>query len=84
MSQAKTYSTNIRFDDLSDAALIQMRQLINYRVLPWSVTTYWRKCRSGEFPRPTKISAGITAWRVGDIRKYLADVSNREFSNENA
>ena len=63
--------TRTSFDDLPDAALIQIRQLINYNVLPYSATTIWRKHRSGEFPSPIKISTGITAWRVGDIRKYL-------------
>ena len=74
----------ILFDDLPDAALIQIRQLLHFDVVPFSGTTIWRKCRSNEFPKPIKVSKGITAWRVGDIRKYLADVSNRKFGNENA
>ena len=63
----------VNFDDLPDVAVIQIRPLINYRVLPYSATTIWRKCRSGEFPSPIKISPGITAFRVGDIRQWLAD-----------
>ena len=62
---------NICFDDLPDVAFIQIRPLIHYRVLPYSATTIWRKSRSGEFPSPIKVSSGITAWRVGDIRAYL-------------
>ena len=62
------------FDDLPDLALIQIRPLINYGVLPYSATTIWRKCKQGEFPQPVKLSAGITAWRVGDIRNYLLAV----------
>ena len=65
--------THTRFDDLPDMAMIQIRPLINYKVLPYSATTIWRKCRSGEFPAPIKISPGITAFRVGDIRQWLAD-----------
>jgi prophage regulatory protein len=61
----------MRFDDLPDAAMIQIRPLIDFKVVPYSATTIWRKCRSGEFPSPIKISSGITAWRVRDIRKYL-------------
>jgi predicted DNA-binding transcriptional regulator AlpA len=64
------------FDDLPDLAMIQLRQLLNYGVIPFSAATIWRKCRSGEFPTPIKISAGITAWRVGDIRQYLEAVCN--------
>ena len=66
----KTF-TNTTFDELPDAAMIQIRPLIHYRVLPYSATTIWRKSRSGEFPSPIKVSSGITAWRVGDIRAYL-------------
>lgn len=66
-----------QFDDLPDVALIQVRPLVNYGVLPYSATTIWRKCRNGEFPLPIKVSPGITAWRVGDIRKYLEKLGAR-------
>jgi predicted DNA-binding transcriptional regulator AlpA len=65
------------FDALPDVALIQLRPLMNFKVVPYSATTIWRKCRSGEFPSPIKVSTGITAWRVGDIRAYLEKVANR-------
>ena len=64
---------NIAFDDLPDVAFIQIRPLVNYKVLPYSATTIWRKSRTGEFPSPIKISLGITAWRVGEIRQWLRD-----------
>lgn len=67
----------MNFDDLPDVALIQLRLLLLYRILPYSATTIWRKCRSGEFPCPIKVSAGITAWRVGDIRRYLSTVGKQ-------
>jgi len=66
------------FDDLPDMALIQLRPLMNFKVVPYSATTIWRKCRCGEFPAPIKVSKGITAWRVGDIRKYLSDIGNQK------
>lgn len=65
---------NAIFDDLPDVALIQIRPLMNFKVIPYSATTIWRKCQSGEFPSPIKVSPGITAWRVGDIRNYLNSV----------
>ena len=71
MSLAKP---SITFDALPDVALIQIRPLMNYKVVPYSATTIWRKCRKGEFPAPIKVSTGITAWRVGDIRAYLKSV----------
>lgn len=68
---------NVLFNDLPDLALIQIRGLIDYKVVPFSATTIWRLVKKGEFPAPIKISDGITAWRVGDIRKYLVDIGNR-------
>lgn len=65
----------ISFDDLPDVAFIQIRPLVNLKVLPYSATTIWRKSRNGEFPSPIKVSRGITAWRVGDIRAYLEGLS---------
>ena len=67
--------TPTSFDDLPDMALIQLRPLMNFKVVPYSATTIWRKCRAGEFPSPIKVSAGITAWRVGDIREYLVSIA---------
>jgi predicted DNA-binding transcriptional regulator AlpA len=71
MNRFKAITT---FNDLPDMAMIQVRPLVNFKVLPYSATTIWRKCRKGEFPAPIKMSTGITAWRVGDIRKYLETV----------
>jgi predicted DNA-binding transcriptional regulator AlpA len=63
------------FDDLPDAALIQIRQLVNYKLLPYSATTYWRKHRNGEFPSPIKLSEGISAFKVGEIRAHINAIS---------
>ena len=70
-------SPHTSFDALPDTALIQIRPLLHYKVLPYSATTIWRKCRSGEFPNPIKVSKGVTALRVGDIGKYLVTVGNK-------
>jgi len=67
----------ISFDNLPDVALIQLRPLLQYKVIPYSATTVWRLCRTGKFPRPIKVSPGITAWRVADIRKYLEQVGSK-------
>lgn len=31
----------------------------------------WRLVKSGKFPRPTKLSVGVTVWRWGDVRLWL-------------
>jgi prophage regulatory protein len=79
------------FDQTPDSAYLRERQLIGDKsdpsypkLLPVSRATLWRMVKESRFPAPHKLGPNTTAWRVGDIRKYLADVSNREFSNENA
>jgi len=67
----------IPFDDLSNEAWIQTRTFIEYQVVPYSATTIWRLEKSGEFPRAIKISSGITARNVGEIRKYLESLKKK-------
>lgn len=67
-----TTDTVSRFDDLPDAGFIRKAQLIP-DVLPISPSTLWRKCKSGEFPKPVKLSNRVTAWRVGDVRQWLQE-----------
>ena len=63
------------FDQLSDKALIRLRLITTWRLLPFSTSTLWRKVKRGEFPEPIKISESISAWRVGQIRHWLKDPS---------
>jgi prophage regulatory protein len=69
-------STNISFDNLSDDALIREKQLHDNQVIPFSASTLWRKVKKGEFPRPIKLSDQMTAWKVREIRQWLADPAN--------
>lgn len=60
----------MQFDSLPDSALIRQRDLIQ-SVLPFSAATLWRRVKAGTFPQPLKVSAGITAWRVSEVRQWL-------------
>ena len=68
MSQSKQ-STD--FDELPDEALIRLSLLLACSLIPFSTSTLWRRVRARTFPRPMRISSQVTAWRVGDIRKWL-------------
>jgi prophage regulatory protein len=41
------------------------------RVIPWGRSTLWNKAKTGEFPKPVKLSARITAWRCEDVWRWL-------------
>lgn len=58
------------FDTLPDGAYVRVPVVrAMYGV---STSTAWRMARDGRIPAATKISVGVTAWRVGDIRADLA------------
>ncbi len=59
------------FDALSDAAYIRQPEMLAH-VVPISPATLWRKCKCGQFPKPVKLSVQVSAWRVGDVRAWLA------------
>jgi len=69
---------NPSFDDLPDSAFIRESQLVQSRhwpdnpvPLPFSAPTLWRKVKDGSFPAPCKLSARVTAWKVGSVRDWL-------------
>lgn len=64
----------LRFEELPDEALIRLRQMMALHIVPYSASTLWRRCRSNDFPKPIRVSPGITVWRVGDIRAYLEGI----------
>ena len=67
------------FDALPDSAFIREAQLVQSpkrpgapAPLPFSAPTLWRKVAAGTFPKPRRLSERVTAWRVGDVRAWLA------------
>jgi prophage regulatory protein len=60
----------VNFDSAPDGAFVRARVLCG-GVIPFSESTLWRKAAEGTFPEPVKLSARVTAWRVGDVRKWL-------------
>jgi prophage regulatory protein len=75
MAQIFSLERSSDFDKLPGEAFIRLRQLVESNLIPFSISTTWRKVRSGDFPSPVKVSSGVTAWRVQDIRAWLADPS---------
>ena len=57
-----------------DGEYVRLKDLI--QVIPFSPATVWRKAKNGTFPKPIKLSAQITAWRVKDIRAWLLACEN--------
>jgi predicted DNA-binding transcriptional regulator AlpA len=58
------------FDTLPDSA--NVRQPVLEGLFACSHSTIWRRVRSGTLPTPRKLSARVTTWNVGDLRRILA------------
>jgi prophage regulatory protein len=39
--------------------------------IPVSKSTWWAGIKAGRYPKPVKLGARITAWRVEDIRAFI-------------
>jgi prophage regulatory protein len=66
------------FDALPDCAFVRESDLVRRphrpakaAPLPFSGPTLWRRVKEGRFPKPYKLSKRVTAWRVGEVRKWL-------------
>ncbi|ENV80986.1 MULTISPECIES: helix-turn-helix transcriptional regulator [Acinetobacter] len=40
-------------------------------LLPMGESTIWEKVRSGEFPKPIRLSERVTVWRQEDIQNWI-------------
>lgn len=71
VSSKKSKRPTVEFAQLSDTAFVRVTQIVG-PLVPCSHSTWWRYVKAGNAPQPIKISPGVTAWRVGDIRAWLA------------
>ena len=51
-------------------------------ILGVSVVTVWRWSSDSRLPKPLKLSARITAWRVEDVRAWIQAHSETDGSKE--
>ena len=71
MTQPKAIPEALQnFDQLPDSANIRLP--IVMRLYGISSASVWRGVKSGNIPKPRKLTPRTTAWLVSDIRKALA------------
>ena len=70
------------FDELPNSAFIREAQLVQSpkrpertAPLPFSAPTLWRMVKESRFPKPVKLGPRVTAWRVSDVRAWMAKQS---------
>lgn len=55
------------FDSLPDSAHVRLPVVAGLHDI--SAATVWRWVKSGHLPAPVKLGPGVTAWKVGDLRR---------------
>lgn len=57
------------FDALPDAANVRLPVVA--ALFACSTVTVWRRVKKGTLPAGRRLSEGVTAWNVGELRKAL-------------
>lgn len=58
------------FDKLPESA--NVRVAVVAAICGVSKVTIWRWTKSGRLPAPRRLSEGVTAWNVGELRQHVA------------
>ena len=59
------------FESLPDDAFVRTSYIAGH-LLPITALTWYRWCKVGKAPQGVKLSRGVTAWQVRDLRHWLA------------
>ena len=66
---------------IPQTGFLRLRQIVGDKtqgippIIPVSRSTWWAGVASGQFPKPIKLSAGVTVWRVEDIQAFIRESS---------
>ncbi|NDA89679.1 MAG: AlpA family phage regulatory protein [Alphaproteobacteria bacterium] len=55
---------------LPDTGFVRLSTVL--KIIPVSKSTWWAGVKSGRFPQSIKLGKRITAWRVEDIQRLIA------------
>jgi prophage regulatory protein len=60
------------YKTLPDTGFVRLTSIIAPSgPIPVSKSTWWQGVKDGRFPKPVKLGAKTTAWRVEDIRDLI-------------
>jgi hypothetical protein len=71
------------FQQIPEVGYLRLSQIIGNpkanppfpALIPVSKSTWWLGVKQGRYPKPVKLSARTTAWRVEDIRALIIDIA---------
>lgn len=78
MTHLRSQSAKNTEAQLPTTGFLRLPQIL--ALIPVSKSTWWEGCRAGHFPKPIKLTARTTVWRVEDIRAFIEQVGKRASS----
>jgi len=64
-------SKEVRLD-----SLLRLSQVLE--LIPVSKSCWWAGCANGRFPKPYKLSPGVTVWFASDIYRLIDDLEQED------
>lgn len=64
-------------NNLPETGFLRLKQIIGDTkagippIIPVKKSSWWQGVKTGRYPKPTKLSPRVTAWRVADIRDLI-------------
>ena len=58
-----------------DDGFIRQREIL--KRVPFSAATLWRMVTRGDFPKPVKLTPGVTAWRNSEFEDWITTRTTR-------
>jgi len=63
--------------NLPSVGFIRLSQILE--LYPVSKSTWWLGVKNGDFPKPVRLSARTTAWKVQDILDLIERINSNEY-----
>jgi prophage regulatory protein len=60
---------------IPDTGFVRLTQIL--KVIPIGKSSWWAGVKSGRYPKPVKLSANCTAWRVEDIHTLIKQLGQQ-------
>lgn len=85
MSKLDTQNINLKISSLPETGYLRLPQILGNKnasppvapLIPIGKTSWWDGIKKGRFPKPVKLGARITAWRVEDILELIKNPNQK-------
>jgi len=66
---------NPELTNLPETGLLRIKQVLKF--IPVSRSSWWAGCKTGRYPKPSKLSPRVTVWSAQSIRALIERDANQ-------